>query len=811
MKPLLNIQLLGDFQFSFRDEPIRTFNAERPQALLCYLLLHRRAPQSRHHVAFNLWPDSSESQALSNLRNLLHRIRRALPHADDFIVADKLTLQWRADAQYLLDVAQFEAALERAKSTDLAEVEQQLVVAVELYRGDLLPGNYDDWIIPLRAELQQRYRDALSQLIDLLENASEYQAAIQHCQRLLRLDPLDESVYILQMRLHSLNGDRSGVRQTFEQCVAVLRNELDADPDPMTQSAYHEYVHAQQSQKVLPPAGWPRRRSTRVIQTKPLPTYSSPFLGREQELTQLGNVIIDPKCHLLTLVGLGGIGKTRLAVELAKQHAKHFVDGSAFVPLAGLTEFEQLILALAEAFNLPSQTQGSAVDLVVKELWDKQMLVVLDNMEQLVHEASQLPSLFDQLSNYTWLVTSRERLHLQEEWVYELRGLSYISGHGDQAEESAAGALFLHYANRTRHSFVPTADDVIAIQQICRLVDGMPLGIELAASWVHVLSCLEIAEEIEHNLDFLASPVRNVPQRHRTLLSVFDHSWSLLSREEQRAFRQLSVFRGGFDRAEANQIADVGFDTLVALVDKSLVYRNGGGRFEMHERVRQYAFRKLYEADEAIQTRDRFLHFYLTFAETKENELSSRQEPYLLMEIEKRYSNMRSALQWALEESDTNTAEIGGNSSTGSVIPERTQAGMKLAAALASYWYLSDHLNEGQEWLQKALSYFNAGSYSDTAELVHIHARLLFGLGSLTGAMSNHEEANNLLRRSQNLYGVLNDRHGVGFALSLSNAPGVEQPHAADISNQDQECVHLNEEKSPFFAREISDKSQTSE
>lgn len=232
----LHVQLFGDFHLTWGDEPVTSIDSSRLQSLLAYLLLHRTAPQSRQQIAFLLWPDSPESQARTNLRKLLFQLRAALPDADHFLSLETQTLQWKTDAPSILDVAEFEKMAMRADSaTALRE-------AVNLYRGDLLPGCYDDWMVSERERLRQMLVEAVERLIRLLEDERDYRSAINYAQHLLRYDRLREETYRLLMRLHALNSDRAGVMRVYQTCAAVLKRELDADVSPATQEMYTQLV-----------------------------------------------------------------------------------------------------------------------------------------------------------------------------------------------------------------------------------------------------------------------------------------------------------------------------------------------------------------------------------------------------------------------------------------------------------------------------------------------------------------------------------------------------------------------------------------
>ena len=331
----LQITLFGEFGLVHAGQPAPTFSGERPIALLAYLLLHRQTAVSRQHLAFTLWPDSSDSQARANLRNLFYTLRQTLPDADSYLAADAMTLQWRSDADFTLDVAEFEAALASAKTavTDQEKLDW-LETAVSLYKGDLLPGNYDDWIIPLRETLRQAYLDALHYLVGLLEQAGDYRAAARTVQRLIQHDPLDEPAYVQLMRLHALSGDRAGVRRVYEQCVLILQRELEVEPGSATQVAYEQLLRLEAPPATLPtwptePAGQmtPSVAPRQAIQPAPLPVSATQFIGREAELAQIAERLAEPACRLLTIVGPGGIGKTRLALQTAGGHRPVFADG----------------------------------------------------------------------------------------------------------------------------------------------------------------------------------------------------------------------------------------------------------------------------------------------------------------------------------------------------------------------------------------------------------------------------------------------------------------------------------------------------
>ncbi len=336
MIPVLHIHLLGEFRLRATDISVTTLDQERLQALLAYLLLQRATPQSRQQLAFQLWPDSTEAQARINLRTLIHRLRQALPHADAFVRIDAQMVQWRSDSPCTLDVDAFEQALARVAQAgqrgDQTAARSALQEAVDLYRGDLLPGWYDDWVLLERERLRQAFLAALERLIVLLEQAGDYPTAIGYAQQLLRHDPLREATYQHLMRLHALSGDRASAVRAYQTCVTILERELSVEPSPATHEAYERILHLEAAAAAVDrPA-----RPTPNRQYHNLPLALTSFIGRTREI---GEVIwLLATTRLLTLTGAGGCGKTRLALAVAAELVATYPDGVWLIELAPLAD-----------------------------------------------------------------------------------------------------------------------------------------------------------------------------------------------------------------------------------------------------------------------------------------------------------------------------------------------------------------------------------------------------------------------------------------------------------------------------------------
>lgn len=744
----VQIRLLGEFEFLYNGQVVGGLYADRPQSLLAFLLLHHGTPQSRQRLAFLLWPDSTEGQARTNLRNLLHTLRQTIPNADKYIVANSATIHWQLQDNDILDVVQFETALQKAgEATDPEAVRQSLESAVSLYQGDLLPGNYDDWLMPIREALRQRYLTSLHHLVASLESQAAYATASRYCQRLLQQDPFDESAAVQLMRLQALAGDRASLRRTYQTLTAALRRELGVEPAHTTQEAYIQLL-----QHDVPP-------SLSAITTshkwtpRPLPIPATPFLGREKELAEIAQRLAQPACRLLTILGLGGMGKTRLALQTAVAQNTTFKDGVAFVPLVGLETAALLIPAIADALQFRFAGSAELHTQLFNFLSQKEMLIVLDNFEHLHSQAGQqgeingedwIVELLHKAPNTRLLVTSRQRLGLQEEWIYEIGGLDLPDTDDPSAlDHNSALALFQQSASRINSHFQLDPTDLPHVVKICTLVGGMPLGIELAASWVRLLSCAEIAKEIEKGLAFLTGSARNMPERHRSIRAVFDHSWSLLSKEEQATLARFSLFRGGFTREAAEKIAQADLRLISALVDKSLVRRSQARRYDLHELIRQYAAHYLQkDAVDEQRSKERYVDYYLNLLHERDKNLRSHQQKSVLAELNRDIDNLRSA--WDLA--------VNGRHVT------------LLQRAAYPYWYfynLRDFLNEGKlafrrasEMVQNEITNISQENNAAQRELLEavlgqlltFQAQFAFRQGHISQSASVYQTSVSLLR-----------------------------------------------------------------
>jgi predicted ATPase/transcriptional regulator with XRE-family HTH domain len=403
-----------------------------------------------------------------------------------------------------------------------------------------------------------------------------------------------------------------------------------------------------------------------LFSRRSLPTPPTPLVGRADEVARVAALLGESQCRLLTLVGPGGVGKTRLAIAVADMLRAGYSDGVTYVGLAGVDAPDAIVDAVAGALGFIFHGATAASTQLINFLRPKRILIVLDNLEHLLVGVDVLLEILEQALSVTLLATSRESLGLPGEWVYEVHGLPVVdspSSNREQvlttdAEQTAAAQLFLQAARRANPEFSAGVDDLLAIERICQLVEGLPLGIELAAAWVRMLTCQEIAHEIERSLDFLRTTARGVPPRQRSLRAAFDYSWGLLEDDEQVLLRRLAVFSGGFTQPAAAAVANATLPALSTLLAKSLVYRDDRGRYHLHETVRQYAVERLIDASEDHSLQMRQFAYFLTLAQKVD---AARSRSDYLTQVDQlcaERDNLQAVLTWAFANDDVQVLQL---------------------------------------------------------------------------------------------------------------------------------------------------------
>lgn len=652
-------------------------------ALLAYLAVTRR-PHSRDALATMLWPEADQKRARATLRNVIWAVNQT-PAAPWLVVeGDAVGLHSpgspRPDSYTLdLDVERFRSLVDAAVAHDHKPEErcshcvELLTEAVGLAEGEFLAGfslpdapEFEEWQFFEASSLRQLQATALELLIARLGAAGKAGEAVAYGRRLVALDPLHEPAQRTLMRLYAAAGQQQAALRQYEVVRGKLDQELGVMPAAET-TALHEALRSGRQTSV---SGGPGEQATGIGRPDDigkhsqvgvphnLPPEATPLIGRELELSQLAAMLGERAAKLITLVGPGGIGKTRLAVAAAARQVdrKEFSDGVFFVSLAPLADPANLLAAIAESVGYPLHSEKrTGEQQLVDFLSDKSMLLVLDNFEHLLTDGPNsavalVEAVLDRASGVAMLVTSRERLQLYQEQQYPLEGLAVADRvAGESGSSYAAAELFLQSVRRRQPDYSPAADDWPVLDEICRLVEGMPLALELAATWLDTLSLMEIVAEISNNLTFLATDLRNVPDRHRSMQAVFETSWGALEPSEQATLSRLSVFRGGFTGDAARAVAGASPVVLRRLVSKSLLrFRPETQRYDLHELLRQFAADKL--SGQIDAARNRHARYYTTLLRQQEAALKGGQQGEALATIRRESQNSRAAFLWAAEQ-----------------------------------------------------------------------------------------------------------------------------------------------------------------
>lgn len=731
----LKLHLLGHPLVELNGKPVDGFVSEKALVLLGYLVL-QPGSLAREKLAGLFWGDMADKRAKANLRMAIYNLQQLIP---GHLQVTRLSVAFNREMEYWLDVEQFERLLASESHPGATE---ELNLALSLYRGGFMEGVYlndspemEEWMLVERERLRQLALEGLQRYAGRLMDSGQYALAAQNLRRLLRLEPWQESAHQQLMLALARGGDYTAALAQYETCRRLLAKELNVEPMPET---------SRLSERIRAARDLPYRHN--------LPPQATPFIGREAALQELIKLLSDPTRRLVTLTGPGGAGKSRLALQAAAGLTEAFLHGVYLVSLAPLASSEHLPNAVGSALGFPFAGKYDLKLQLLRYLQDKELLLVLDNCEHLSEVADFVNEVLHAVPQAKILATSRKRLDLMEEWIFEVGGLDYpASATGQNWLDYSALRLFVESVRRSRKGYDPTPSDWPDILRICQLVEGLPLGIELAAAGVRHYTYQEIVVQIEQGIDILASTWRNVPRRHRSLRAVFDQSWGLLSSEAQQALRQMAVFRGGFAAPAASQVAGASPEILHALVDRSLLRWNapleGAKRFDLHELLRQYAYERLVEAGEEQTARARHLNFFLELAETGRPGLDGAEAPAWMERLENEMDNFRAALDWSLLNEGSRLA------------------GLRLASALAEFWGRKGHLNEGRDYLEALLAKLELDTGTRDRPHQSVRARGLCAAGNMALIQGGLAEAHAHFEASLNASQALGEQTIAADAL----------------------------------------------
>lgn len=780
MSVLCRVEMLGRIRAVLPTGPVDRFRTQKAAWILAYLALRPGQRVPRERLVDLLWPEVDLPAGRDNLKNALSTLRRQIEppgvEPGSVLVADRLLLGLNSGA-VSTDVEEFERALRKSDAAEGTERLQWLQSAVDLYVGDLLPGCYEEWASLEQRRLHERYIDAVQRLGDAYEAAGDLLSAIQVIERGLAADEYREPLYASAIRIHLGRGQAAAAVELYQSMERRYREELDALPPAEIRSLVEGIspMRLSPASPLVPPpspapapATPPTPRPERQVTSIPLPL--SRFFGRGEERAQLEALILRDRVRLVSLLGPGGVGKTRLSIEVARDLEPKFSGRVVWVGLAVLDDPQLIADAIARAMKLP--TSGTDPnEAIISALADQDSLLVLDNLEQLLDDrggglsldatTDWVRSLLEAVPNLQILATSRSPLRIQGETEFHLGLLPVpeITSDADQVLATTSGSLYLDRARQSRPDFTVNANNASDVARLCRALEGLPLAIEMAAAWAKLFPPARMLERIQGHVDNLSSRRRDLPARQRSLFATIEWSYDLIDPRLQRLLMTLSVFRGGWDADAAAKVAGDGanpdelLSDLVSLMEKSLVVcedEEDKTRYRMLESIRQFAEAKLRESGDQAATRGRHFAYFRDMAEASWATIRSAQQVETLDQLQLEHDNFRSALEWVASPDAVEHAPQDGD--------------VDLASWLRPFWDMRGHWREGCDRLEKALLRSEGHGRPD------VRARALIGLGVLAGMLGEYEKARAAYTESLDIRSRLGDIRGqASVATGLGN------------------------------------------
>ena len=752
----VRIRVLGGFSVSvgFRNIHGNAWRLRKAANLVKLLAVSPGHRMHREQIMEALWPELGTRAASNNLRGALHVARRVFD-PEPSAASGYLTLQEEQVAlcpggQLRVDVEAFEEAAAAARRSQEPAAYR---TAIELYSGELLPEDrYEEWAEERRGELHKTYLSLLVELSRLYEVREDLGLAIEALQRAVVGEPTHEGAHTGLIRLYALSGRPGEALAHYERLREDLLREFATEPGAEIQRIYKEVLSGRISPARTSLEGDRPVEEPTSAAAHNLPAARTSFVGRERELVEVKRELA--MTSLLTLTGAGGTGKTRLALELARELAPAYRDGVWLVELAGLSEPGLVPNEVAGVLSVRDQPGRPLLDALVDALRSKRMLLILDNCEHLAGACVEISeALLDSSPGLQMLATSREPLVTGIGTSRMVAPLAVPESQQKPTVEDLAGyasaRLFVERARDRNPTFTLTSQNTEKVAEVCRMLDGIPLAIELTAARMDILTLEQIAERLDHALGFLSGGRQPIEPRHRTLRATLGWSYDLLGEPERRLFTRLSMFAGGFSLEAAEAVGagegvertDV-LESFLALADKSLVVAvpiaSGAVRYRMLEPIRQYAQERLEEGGEAEAIHHRHATFFLELAERAEPHLKGPGQVEWLKRLEEDNDNLRTALLWMLER-------------------EGLELSLRFGATLGEFWYMRGHLSEGRRWLETALAKGDAPSVA--------RVRALAKASWIATEQANLERATALGEQGLELARKLGDEDGTATAL----------------------------------------------
>lgn len=694
----LSISLLGPFHVSLDGRTLSGFESNKVRALLAYLAVESGRPHARDSLATLLWPNYLNRSAVNNLRSVLANLRHVIGDSSatpPFLIISRDTIQFNSTADYELDVDAFRSA------TTCSMREADTLLAT--YRGNFLEGFalpdnevFEEWLQGRREQLRREMLEALDWLAARALQQSGYSEAAAHARRQLEMDNLRESSHRQLIRALALLGQRTEALVQFELCSHLLREELDVEPSAETR-ALAEQIARGDIAEPPPAAAQPSAASVHYN----LPAQSTSFIGRDAQLEMLINLLIDPAVHLITVTGPGGIGKTRLAQEAARRSVDHFRHGVFFIALESATMGDDIIDRLMTGLGIRNKPSIPHREAVLNLLRNKQALLVLDTFEHLQQEVDIISRIREFAPDVKLLVTSRSVLKLSGEKIYIVPPLANPESVTDPVAITRSDAvdLFKARAQEVQPDFTITTANVGDVVEICRMLGGLPLALELAAAHTRTLSLRQLRRQLMEGDELLAGGPRDAPARHRSIQDTLAWSYDLLSPAQQALFRCLGIFSEGCTLAAAEAVApesmrerSLFIDILSGLIDHSLIQTqniNGRRIYRLHEITSRFANDRLTSCGELDQTMSRLLDYILELAKQVDQHFRDTSRDHWLSVFEPEATLVWRTLEWGLATNDVATV----------------RRCLSLSGHMLQYWNVRGQHDLARQWTEKALGY----------------------------------------------------------------------------------------------------------
>jgi predicted ATPase/DNA-binding SARP family transcriptional activator len=805
MTPLWHIQLLGGFRLRCGDEEITRFRTRKMAGLLAYLACYSDRTHSRERLQELFWPEADLDAARNSLNVALNALRKPLEPvgtaSGSVLIADRTHVQLNPRA-IVVDVHTFAADVQRGLTApEGPDSVAALTTAVATYAGPFLPDQYDNWVVSERERLSDLCLSALRRLIKELARSGDCERALGYARQAVALDPLREEFHRSVMRLCVATGGPATALEQYRELERQLQSALNAVPSAATRQLAAQIASAMSagaveaertpseasahsSQSELASSPTPQSEASPAVRDRfgpgenNLPVQFSRFFGREGELGQIREILFSDSTRLVTLTGLGGCGKTRLALEAARLLLPYFTGGVWWVSVSDLDRADRLAEAIRDALELPRRA-GDPVAQFAEALAGRSALLVLDNAEHLAEKLGvPVQQLLRAASGLKFLVTSRQALEIGDEREIALTPLptpklKHEGGRMKDENNDVSSSFILHpssllsipsvqlfvdRAQARRADFQITRKNVEALATLCARLEGLPLAIELAASWSRLLTPEQMLVQLDQRFDFLVSRRSDLPPRHRTLRAAIESSYQFLWAEQQALFTALAVFRGGFtleaveavcgDPAETPTRGSV-LELLAQLQAHSLIVADAAEeeaeqamRYRMLESLREFA-EEQWSPERRSQLGRRHALYFADLASEAVPHLHGPTQSDWLQRLEVEHSNLQAALKWCATD------------------PDSGEVGLRLGAALWRFWHVHAHYRLGYDLLVAMLAHPAA------QEPTLLRIRGLHGAGVLAWSLADYERSRTLHTESLTLARQLGYTHGV--AASLGN------------------------------------------